>query len=230
MPDQTIRVATLLLALLLSSTASAAVAPTLLALRNGSGSYWLQSASAQTPTGVDGMVFGLLFGWSGFYGGTSLFGMEAQSAIGDSTIRFVSGTTGVVDFNPSNSPDFQTFAALATDGVPKPLSSANLIVFQGALYNGQPFMGSVGTGPLTDVDTLAGAQLSFVRLVVQSVSYTVQPTGGLDFSFSTQATWQFWGVPAVASVSEPAQISLLTLGGLLLVARARGVRTTLPDG
>lgn len=190
----------------------------------GAGSFEGPGPSA---TGTPGMVFGLLYEWRGFYGGSKVLGLDASLGIGDGSRPFASGSTGSLDFSAANSADFNALAAVLTGGGPGNLAFANLILLEGVLPNGQPFMGSVGQGPYAPPPLLIGAEVLSIRLQVNSVVASVRQDGRLGYSYQTDATWQVWGNPA-APVPEPSSALLLGSGCVALLALAAFRRALSP--
>ena len=126
------------------------------------------------------------------------------------------GETGQFDFSASNSPAFDEFAQLVSDGQDDFIVSLGYA--EGCGGGGPSFTESEMLGGLPD---LAGLQLDFVRLIVHDL--TVEPyvppcDCGPGTQFDANITWQFWGTP----IPEPAAASLILI--VLLAARRPRVR------
>jgi hypothetical protein len=226
----------------------ASASPILLATINGSGGFSDRgplSPELETAQSA-GVVFSLMYGWvddsgvvqGGFYGGNSFLGAQATYAIGDPTHAFFSGQTGSLDFDPANSPDFTALMDVLADGQPKWRSQGLFLLLSDGTLNGQPFFGSVESGQEEFGGTLAaldGAQVDFVRLIVDSVFEKLEtngPSRPLAVDVSANARWQFWGecaenaqcpasVNEIVGVPEPTTLGLIGLGLLCLGAMRR---------
>ncbi len=176
----------------------------------GSGvSFLLASTSADTADSCSGVTCGspptdirFYLAWTDNVGGWAAFA-EDQTP----WWSLEDGQTGSYVFTPANTSSFDGFVTHLTDGV------------DGFLGRGYTFQsGGSGMGYSsessafgTDTD-LIGYEIDSIRLFVDELSVSSHDTG---YDFSADVTWEFWGVP------EPATLSLLVLGGLLVTSRRR---------
>lgn len=202
--------------------------PTLLTSVQAGGGSTLSCGGPACPapaSGTQGLVFALATDWVGFYGGSQFFGIDASASIGSASSTFRTGDSGYLDFDPTNSNGFAAIASALTNGTPANLTAVSLILLDGTLVNGQPFGGIAGPVQ-SSAQLLNGAELRFIRLVVNSVEASVRNDGTFGYSFLADVRWEFWGLPAASNVPEPRTEQMFATGliGLFLLRLATRVR------
>lgn len=213
------------LPVLLFATNVANAEPVLLASKfGGAGASLLVHCSPACPgaTGTDGVLIAMTYGFADFSGGTGPYGLDVAFALTPDRLLQSGETNVVFDLDASNNADFHMFAAILTSGQPINLTDVTLLPLQNP-SPGLPVYAASGTGPLPDHEALAGAQLDFVRLIVEDVFAKVDNTDGAFYAVNAHLKWEFWGRPAAPTpVPEPSSVSLILsalLGGV--IARRR---------
>ena len=129
------------------------------------------------------------------------------------------GQVGSFDFNSSNTPDFDAFAAKATDGIDQ------MLWMQSGFVGSEGFGGGGGleSGRGLGSPDLMGNTLLFVRLNLtqNEASSVLGADGRLRSEQSFAGAWEFWGIAGVvtppppiapAPVPEPATMTLFGAG------------------
>ena len=131
------------------------------------------------------------------------------------------GQVGSFDLNSSNTPDFDAFAAKATDGIDQMLWMRSGFVGSEGFGGG----GGLESGRGLGSPDLVGNTLLFIRLnVTQNIGSSVLGNDGrLNSQSQLTGSWEFWGIQGVvtppppplpnpAPVPEPATMTLFGAG------------------
>jgi hypothetical protein len=116
-------------------------------------------------------------------------------AVGGLAIPATANAGDRVDFSPNNSPDFNNFATLLTNGVDDALGWW-LEFLDATGLAGRVGGGRHETDMLADAvgPDLVGARVAFVRFIIDGVDAGVtQCEGGVGTFVTLQGRWQFWG-------------------------------------
>jgi hypothetical protein len=121
---------------------------------------------------------------------------QAQGiALGGIAVPATANAGDRVDFFPNNSPDFNNFATLLTNGVNDVLGwrleflDANGLA--GYIFRDRPETEILADAVAPD---LVGARLAFARFIIDSIDAGVIPCEGGTGTFATvEGRWQFWG-------------------------------------
>jgi hypothetical protein len=164
-------------------------------------------------------------------------------AIGSASLPVTANAGDSADVDPSNSPDFNNFATLITNGVNEVLGWRVDILdpngLAGVTARDRPeavmLLDSVGPD-------LVGARLAFVRFVIDSIDAGVFLCPGGTGNFVTMdGRWQFWGTPRLelsvdsrgcnpcSAAQLAAFVAIVTNPGLPLTTEIK-LTVTLPNG
>jgi len=162
--------------------------------------------STSNPTVPVGLAFCLAHGdpFGRMQSGDQVpFAVPSDALIGCDRV-FAPGSSGVVDFDVSNTPGFARFAELITNGIDERVAHSVAMV-NGSLrvvhplgggsiveqdFTDRRVNGGTATGGLTGPD-LAGFNVNRIRLEVSNVEFTREPNG--TFSWRYALEWTLWG-------------------------------------
>ncbi|HYR85642.1 MAG TPA: PEP-CTERM sorting domain-containing protein [Terriglobia bacterium] len=193
----------------------------------------VHGASHVNAPGGSAMVFTLMYGPAGGTGGTKTLGIDAAVEVGGTVgghlVSWASGSSGFVDFNSTNSSDFNALVARITNGQSELFYRGDFLLI--------PTVGSPqgidligGWGGLHESilfqtsSDLAGLDITSIRLSVSDASITNTDLGDGTFGvvWNADVTWQFLG--NIPSVPAPSTLLLLSTGLAGLAARRWSLR------
>lgn len=113
------------------------------------------------------------------------------------------GQTGTYDFFPGDpsEPGLPCFVENVTDGIDDSVGNW-LYTVEDSTGTGVGIAESALFGTESD---LIGSEISFMRLIVESLS--IQPLQGGGYGFIGQVRWQFWGTSPATSAPEGVEFS-----------------------
>lgn len=132
-------------------------------------------------------------------------GLGFLCAVGGSLVHG-DGQTGTYDFFPDDplEPGFPCVVGNVTDGIDDSVGNWLYAVE----LEGEPEGTGIGIAESALFGTpsdLLGSEISFLRLIVDSLS--IQPLGGGSHEFTGQVRWQFWGTSPPTPVTEGVESS-----------------------
>lgn len=182
--------------------------------------YDLHLIPGQAPLNDPRVQFGLQL--------TEGWGMHSGPMLADSHL-WSDGESGSIDFLPQNAPNFDDFAALATNGVANWHYDWAWWAEPGGGGSGSSeihvFHQYAGTPP--NPPDLAGNTLEMVRLIVDSVQFRpfTAPMGEAGFMLDAHLIYEFYGSP----LPEPGSFAAWLVLGFVFTRRHRKRAPDRPD-